>query len=118
MTAVAPGPVGQSALLDRMRGVLAASRPTTSPAVAAMSRSATTLAAEISSTAAVGRLDAEGVLAGAAAQSNSYETILRQDGVDSDREMETLLTLERAYASNAKVLQAVDEMLQTMLRLT
>nr|WP_281200983.1 flagellar basal body rod C-terminal domain-containing protein [Paracoccus chinensis] len=42
----------------------------------------------------------------------------QQDGVDSDREMETLLALERAYASNAKVLQAVDEMLQTMLRLT
>ena len=83
-----------------------------------MSRSATTLAAEISSTAAVGRLDAEGVLAGAAAQSNSYETMLRQDGVDSDREMEALLALERAYAANAKVLQTVDDMLQTILRLT
>ena len=116
--AATPGPVGQSALLDRMRGALTASRPTASPAVAAMSRSATTLAAEISSTAAVGRLDAEGVLAGAAAQSNSYETMLRQDGVDSDREMEALLALERAYAANAKVLQTVDDMLQTILRLT
>lgn len=38
--------------------------------------------------------------------------------MDSDREMETLLALERAYASNAKVLQAVDDMIQTILRLS
>ena len=65
-----------------------------------------------------GRIEAERVLGGATAQSATFEAMRQQDGVDSDREMETLLALERAYASNAKVLQAVDEMLQTMLRLT
>ena len=56
------------------------------------------------------RIEAERVLGGATAQSSTFEAMRQQDGVDSDREMETLLTLERAYASNAKVLQAgVDE---------
>ena len=86
--------------------------------MSAAPRTAATVAAELTLLAASGRIDAERVLGVATAQSSTYETMLQQDGVDSDREMETLLALERAYASNAKVLKAVDDMLQTMLRLT
>ena len=81
-------------------------------------RSAAVMVADVTSTAAIQRVDAESLLSGASAQSNTYETMLRQDGVDSDREMESLLALERAYAANAKVLQTVDDMIQTILRLT
>ena len=73
---------------------------------------------DVTSTAAIQRVDAESLLSAASAQSNTYETMLRQDGVDSDREMESLLALERAYAANAKVLQTVDDMIQTILRLS
>ena len=76
------------------------------------------MASDITSAAAAGRLDAEGLQSAASAQSNAFEAMMRQDGVDSDKEMETLLALERAYASNAKVLQAVDDMIQTILRLS
>ncbi len=42
---------------------------------------------------------------------------LLADGVDSDREMEMLLQLEKAYSANAKVIQVVDEMLDQILRI-
>lgn len=118
IAATATGPVGSSDLLVRMRDALGAMRTSSSTVIGTVPRSATTLAAELSSRAASSRLAAERDVTTATAQSTSYDTLLRQDGVDSDREMETLLALERAYASNAKVLQAVDDMIQTMLRLT
>lgn len=118
LQAVAPGPVGNAGLLLGMQETLGALRPSSLAGMASAPRTAATLVADLSSWAASGRIEAERVLGGATAQSSTFETMRQQDGVDSDREMETLLALERAYASNAKVLQAVDEMLQTMLRLT
>ncbi|SDK47883.1 Flagellar basal body rod FlgEFG protein C-terminal [Paracoccus chinensis] len=118
LQASAPGPVGNADLLLGMHEALGALRPSSLAGMSPVPRSAATLAADLSSWAASGRIEAERVLGGATAQSATFEAMRQQDGVDSDREMETLLALERAYASNAKVLQAVDEMLQTMLRLT
>jgi flagellar hook-associated protein 1 FlgK len=43
---------------------------------------------------------------------------LLADGVDTDKEMETLLALEQAYSANAKVFQTANDMLDTILRLT
>lgn len=116
--ASAPGPAGQTALLDRLRGALAEQRVSGSPGISAAQRSAATMAADVTSLAATARLDAESALTGATARSDSYDAMIRQDGVDSDQEMETLLGLERAYAANAKVLSAVDDMIQTILSLT
>ena len=113
-----PGAVGGSALLDRMRESLAAPRLPATGGMSAINRTAMGMAADLSSAAASNRLSAEAVRSAASAQSNTFETMMRQDGVDSDKEMETLLALERAYASNAKVLKAVDDMIQTILRLT
>lgn len=48
---------------------------------------------------------------------NSLQDALLADGVDSDREMEMLLQLEKAYSANAKVIQVVDEMLDQILRI-
>lgn len=38
------------------------------------------------------------------------------DGVDTDTEMQRLLQYEQAYAANARVIQAIDEMMNTILR--
>lgn len=118
LQAGAPGPVGNSDLLVGMQQALGAARPSSLAGMSAVPRTAAILAADLTSWAASGRIEAERVLSGATARSSTFEAMLQQDGVDSDREMETLLTLERTYASNAKVLQAVDDMLQTILRLT
>lgn len=116
--ATTSGPAGNSALLDNLRNILADARLPSSAGISGIERSAAVMVADVTSTAAIQRVDAESLLSGASAQSNTYETMLRQDGVDSDREMESLLALERAYAANAKVLQTVDDMIQTILRLT
>lgn len=116
--ASAPGPVGNSDLLVRMQEALGRARAPSSIALGTTAGSAAAIASELTSLGASARLAAERDVATATARSTTYDTMLRQDGVDSDREMETLLALERAYASNAKVLQAVDDMIQTLLRLS
>lgn len=49
---------------------------------------------------------------------SGLQSALLAEGVDSDKEMESLLALERAYAANAKVFQTANDMLDTILRLT
>lgn len=38
-------------------------------------------------------------------------------GVDTDQEMQKLLAVEQAYAANARVIQTIDELMQTLLRI-
>ncbi len=38
-------------------------------------------------------------------------------GVDSDAELQNMMLIENAYAANAKMLSAIDEMMQTLLRM-
>ena len=116
--AAAPGPAGAAGLLVAMKSALDTSRTTAPQGMSSRPRTAAVMAAEITSFAASGRIDAERVLGAASAQSTTYATLLQQDGVDTDREVEALLALERAYAANARVLKAVDEMIMTILRLT
>ena len=63
-------------------------------------------------------MSAEADAARATAQHDALSDMMRSDGVDTDRELENLLGLERAYAANAKVLKAVDDMLLNILGLT
>ena len=41
----------------------------------------------------------------------------RAGGVDTDKEMQALLVVEKNYAANAKVLQTVNDMINTLLGL-
>jgi flagellar hook-associated protein 1 FlgK len=38
-------------------------------------------------------------------------------GVDSDAELQKLLLVEQVYAANAKLIQAVDEMLEQLMEI-
>ena len=53
----------------------------------------------------------------AAAYFNELTAQAQSDGVNTDNEMQHLLQVERAYAANAKVLAAVDELLDELLRI-
>ncbi|MEP3347174.1 MAG: flagellar hook-associated protein FlgK [Litoreibacter sp.] len=61
----------------------------------------------------------------ASEQRESYEIarvqtlsdVERSGGVDTDQELQKLLLIERNYAANAKVIQVVDEMLESLLRI-
>lgn len=52
-----------------------------------------------------------------AARSNAFRDLELEGGVDTDQEMQKLILIEQNFAANAKVIQAVDEMLQSLLRI-
>ena len=63
------------------------------------------------------RLNAEQTLSFSATQVTELTERLMSEGVDSDQEMQKLLLVEQAFAANARMIQAVDEMMQTLLRI-
>jgi len=52
-----------------------------------------------------------------AAQSQAFRDLELEGGVDTDQEMQKLLLIEQNFSANAKVIQAMDEMLQSILRI-
>lgn len=57
--------------------------------------------------------------ASAASNARKYELAQQriENGVDTDAEMQTLLTLERSYAANARLIQTADSMIQRLLEI-
>ena len=53
----------------------------------------------------------------AAAQHDSLSEAAFSEGIDTDYEMQTLLQIEQSYAANARVIQAIDDMMQRILEL-
>ncbi len=76
------------------------------------------LAAEFGSLNAVGALRAEERLSARSGQVGALEQAeVSATGVDIDEELQNLTLIQTAYAANARVLQAVDEMLRTLLEI-
>ncbi|MCQ0969147.1 flagellar hook-associated protein FlgK (plasmid) [Paracoccus sp. TK19116] len=115
--ATAPGASGDAALLDRMSGVLSASRAmadgTTFAGAARLDGFVSRAEAQI----ATRRVNADADLAARSARAGTLSTRLMADGVDSDAELSRLLQYEQAYAANAKVIQTIDDMLNAILRM-
>jgi flagellar hook-associated protein 1 FlgK len=53
---------------------------------------------------------------------NARHTALQEaaasEGVDSDAELQSLLMIEKLYTANARVISVVDEMMDTLMRMT
>lgn len=113
--ATSPGPVGQSTLLTALRTALIDARPTTSGSYSAGNRSLSGLATQLHSNIASSRLGQETEASFAAARATALHTLELEGGVDTDRELQDLLLIEKAYAANAKVIQSADEMIQILL---
>jgi flagellar hook-associated protein 1 FlgK len=45
------------------------------------------------------------------------QQIVAEQGVDSDQELQRLIQIEQAYASNARIVTVVNELMDTLLRL-
>ena len=113
MQATAPGPAGNSRLLVALQDALHAPRPPATGSGGA--RSHAVLAAQIVSGVAAGRLTAETEASYSTARADALRVLELENGVDTDRELQDLLTIEKAYAANARVLQTVDQMIQLLL---
>lgn len=115
--ATSPGPVGNSALLSGMRQALTGPREPASGGFMAGERSFGTFAADFLSLASTARLTADGEAAYTRTRLEALTSMEAENGVDTDAEMQSLLEIERAYAANAKVIQAVETMLQALMEI-
>lgn len=115
--ATSPGPAGEARLLSAQleamtnRQVMASGRLTTGAGTLADH------AAALASHAAQSRLTGERASSFAAVRQDSLHAMLLRDGVDSDAETQRLLVIEQAYAANARMIQTLDDMMQTLLRI-
>lgn len=114
VNATAAGLSGDSSLILGLSAVLAAPTSPTggTPALTAAGR-ASDLEAEIGSQ----RLNYESSLSFANARWSSLKEAEASEGVDTDFEMQMLLRVEQAYAANARVIQAVETMMQRLLEI-
>lgn len=73
--------------------------------------------AELESRVSTRRIDAESDSTIRNARAETITGRFMADGVDSDAEMQKLLRYEQAYAANARVIQAIEDMMDQILRL-
>lgn len=122
LDATAPGLPNDSTLLRSFAEILEAFRPPAAATpgtswFAAPQQSFTGFASELQSRLGGLRFGLEDRGAFFAAQAEGLRDAEARNGVDTDTEMQKLLLIERAYAANARVIQAADEMLQRLMAL-
>lgn len=115
--AATEGPPGNGTLLAALQTMLTASRPLASTGFTAGNRSFATLTGDLLSDAAAQRLSAQSEQSFSAAKLTALTDLEAQNGIDTDQEMQELLVIEKNYAANAKVIQAVSDMIDTLIRL-
>lgn len=115
--ATSPGLSGDATLLNDLREALEQQRPTASGDFGLGARSTADLLSTFGGLLAATRIGAEQDLSFSAARLGELTELQLAEGVDTDQELQNLLVLERAYAANARVIQAADEMLDIMVRL-
>lgn len=112
--AVTPGNIGDSTLVEKMIAALRA--PLSNPQTAnAAGRSLGDLTASLAGSTSTARVRSDAIRAGRSAHDQALQHSLAAGGVDTDHELERLLAFEQAYAANARVIKAADNMLGTIL---
>lgn len=117
MGAATPGEVGDSSLLTALGTALNAAREPVSGGFMTGARSFSVLAGDFVSAVSSGRLSAESEATFALGKAEALKTIELEEGVDTDAEMQKLLMIEQSYSANAKVIQMVGDMIQTLIGL-
>lgn len=117
INAAAPGDVGDATLLQSLSDALRNTRVPASGGFGAGAFSASNLVATMTSQIGADRFLADQTLSFASSQFDELTQQMLNEGVDSDRELQRLLVVEQAYAANARIIEAADEMMQTILRI-
>lgn len=112
--AVSPAAVGDPSQLQGWLGVLDAPSALSSPGAA---RSFAEQVAQASGDLGTRRQRAENDLASAVGRHETLHTAMRAGGVDPDTELQQLLSLEKAHAANARVLQVTDDLLRRLMEI-
>lgn len=114
--ATTPGNAGNSRLLVALQDAIEAPRQPVSGGFSTGERSLSVLAAQVTSGVAAGRLTAETEASYSNARADALRVLEREGGVDTDRELQDLLSIEQAYSANAQVLRTVNDMIQLLLQ--
>lgn len=115
--ATTQGPPGNSSLLGSLKKALTHQQPLSSGGFVAGSRSFASLAADILSDASARRLNADSDASFSGARLTALTDLEKQGGVDTDQELQMLLVIEKNYAANARVIQTVNDMINTLIGL-
>lgn len=115
--AAAPGDVGNATLLASLNTALNATRVPASGSFGPASRSASELTARFVTQISNDREMSQQNLAFSTTRLTSLTIMEMENGVDSDHEMQRLMLVEQSFAANARVIEAVDEMMQQLLRI-
>lgn len=115
--ATTTGLVGDSTLLNNLQSALETSRTPASGNFGASPLTTVELLSSLSGSLASTRSSAEQDLTFTSARFTELTQLSLSEGVDTDKELQNLLILEQAYAANARVIQAADDMIETLTRL-
>lgn len=113
--AAAQGDVGNATLLQNLSSALIENHSPVSGSITNASRSAAGLASDFLSSISSGRQSAEAEIAFSATKVSALKAQELQSGVDTDYEMQQLLLVEQSFAANARVMQTIDDLIQTLL---
>lgn len=118
MNATQSGPPSESGRILLIVEAISTQKQSTGPGTSGALKSLFSSVSDLQSFVANNRVKSEVSEAHDAAYASTIKSSLLAHGVDSDKEMEMLLQLERSYAANAKVIQAVNDMLDSILRIS
>lgn len=117
LAAVGPGPVGNGSLLTAMGTALAEIRVPGSAALPGVARSFHGMVADLQSDAAAAVNEQDRRQGFVTAQRDALRTTERAGGVDTDAEMQRLMLVEQSYAANARVMETVGKLIDTLMRI-
>jgi flagellar hook-associated protein 1 FlgK len=117
INATTPGNVGDASILQNLSNVISESRIPASGNFGSGAFSASSLLTTFASEIGTQRTSAEQRQSYASARFTELVERQLADGVDTDAEIQRLLLIERTYAANARMVQTVDELLDTLTRI-
>ncbi|KAA2315531.1 flagellar hook-associated protein FlgK [Pseudooceanicola sediminis] len=115
--AATSGSAGESTLLNDMLEAMNTRRVPTSAVFGTTGISAAGLASSLESVVGSRRNQADQQLSFASTKSSELKERLLADGVDTDQEMQRILLIEQTYAANARIVQTVESMIDTLMRI-
>ncbi len=115
--ASAPSEAGNAAILNAMERAMGALRQPSDPTLTEGNVDLVGLGAVLLSDVTTSRLSAEADTDFTTSRAHALRETRQRQTVDSDAELQRLLVVEKAFAANARVIQATDEMMQSLLRM-
>lgn len=111
--ATTQGPVGDATQINRWIDAMSENRSINGGTARSAADHAAALVSKVGST----RLNAEDRVSFATARWDTLRSAELANGVDTDHELQSLMVIEQAYAANARLIQTIDSMVQTLMEL-